>query len=124
VRVIGVIADVHESSIESASNPEVYVPMTQNADAEGATLVVRTRVDPRVVASLLFSTSPRDAPTLIVMTLGLATVALVSGYFPARRASRVSPMTALRSNQATIIRWISSGGREFGSRVNGSNFWC
>ena len=212
VRVIGVIADVHESSLETASNPEVYVPMTQNADAEGATLVVRTRVEPasvatsvltalrtlnptqpaaefrpiqslvdhavsprrffallvaifaslgmvlaalgiygvisysvaqktkeigvrmalgatsgrvmrdvltntlrltlagvilgtaaslavsRLIASLLFSTSPWDAPTFIVMTFGLATVALISGYLPARRASRVSPMTALRSN--------------------------
>jgi ABC-type antimicrobial peptide transport system permease subunit len=52
----------------------------------------------RLIASLLFSTSPWDVPTFLVMTLGLATVALVSGYFPARRASRVSPMTALRSN--------------------------
>lgn len=43
VRVIGVIANVRESSLETFSSPEIYVPMTQNADAEGATLVVRTR---------------------------------------------------------------------------------
>jgi predicted permease len=212
VRVIGVIADVHESSLESASSPEVYIPMTQNSDTEGATLVVRTRVAPallassvlgalrslnpsqpatefrplqglvdhavsprrffvllvtifaglgvllaalgiygvisysvtqktqeigvrmalgatngrvmrdvlfgtllltlagialgtiaslavsRLIGSLLFSTSPWDAGTFLAMVLTLATVALVSGYFPARRASRVSPMTALRNS--------------------------
>jgi predicted permease len=212
VRVIGVIADVRESSLEVASSPEVYVPMTQNADAEGATLVVRTRVatasltssvlgalrslnpsqpasefrplqslvdhavSPRrffvllvtifaglgvllaalgiygvisysvtqktqeigvrmalgasagrvlrhvlantlrltlagvvlgtaasmavahLIASLLFSTSPWDARTFLVMVFGLVTVAMVAGYLPARRASRISPMNALRNS--------------------------
>ncbi len=212
VRVIGVVADVHESSLEEASSPEVYVPMTQNPDAEGATLVVRTRVAPeslassvlttlrslnpsqpasefrplqslvdhavsprrffvllvtvfaglgvllaalgiygvisysvaqktqeigvrmalgatagrvmrdvlantlrliltgvalgtaaslavsRLIASLLFSTSPWDAQTFLVMVFGLVTVAMISGYFPARRAARVSPMSALRNS--------------------------
>jgi len=211
VRVIGVIADVRESSLEAASSPEVYIPMTQNPDAEGATLVVRTRVAPaslasgvlgtlrslnssqpatefrplqslvdravsprrffallvtnfaglgvllaalgiygvisysvtqktqeigvrmalgattgrvmrdvlaktlrltlagilmgtaaslavaRLIASLLYSTSPWDAQTFFVMVLALVTVALISGYLPARRASRVSPITALRN---------------------------
>jgi predicted permease len=212
VRVIGVIADVRESSLEVASSPEVYIPMTQNADAEGATLVVRTLVAPaslassilvtlrtlnpgqpatefrplqslvdhavsprrffallvtifaglgvllaalgiygvisysvtqktqeigvrmalgattgrvmrdvlantlrltlagivlgtaaslavgRLIGSLLYSTSPWDAQTFLGMVLALVAVALVSGYFPARRASRVSPMTALRNS--------------------------
>jgi ABC-type antimicrobial peptide transport system permease subunit len=52
----------------------------------------------RLIGSLLFSTSPWDAETFLAMVLMLATVALVSGYFPARRASRVSPMTALRNS--------------------------
>ncbi|MGA9587223.1 MAG: FtsX-like permease family protein, partial [Terracidiphilus sp.] len=212
VRVVGVIADVRESSLEAVSSPEIYVPMTQNADAEGATLVVRTRVAPkslapsvlgalrslnpgqpaaefrplqslvdhavsprrffvllvtifaclgvilaalgiygvisysvtqktqeigvrialgasatrvlrdvladtlrvtlvgialgtiaslvvaRLIASLLFSTSPWDLRTFLTMVAALMTVALISGYIPARRASRISPMTALRNN--------------------------
>ena len=56
VRVIGVIADVRESSLEVTSSPEVYIPMTQNADAEGATLVVRTRVAPESLASSVLTT--------------------------------------------------------------------
>jgi predicted permease len=212
VRVVGVIADVRESSLEAVSSPEVYVPMTQNADAEGATLVIRARLAPeslatgvlttlrslnpsqpagefrplqmlvdhalsprrffvllvtifaglgvllaalgiygvisysvtqktqeigvrmalgasaarvqrdvladtvrmtlagialgtvaslvmaRLIASLLFSTSPWDVKTFLAMVAGLLTVALISGYLPARRASRVSPMCALRNN--------------------------
>jgi hypothetical protein len=56
VRVIGVVADVRESSLESASSPEVYIPMTQNADTEGATLVVRTRIAPALLASSVLGT--------------------------------------------------------------------
>ena len=209
-RVVGVVSDVRESSLEQASGPEVYVPITQT-NPEGANLVVRTRLAPdalassvmstlrsmnpgqpaaefrplqslvdhsvsprrffvllvtifaglgvvlaslgiygvisysvtqktqeigvrmalgattgrvmrdvlantlrlalagivlgtaaslavaRLIASLLFSTSPWDAQTFLAMVLTLVTVALVSGYFPARRASRVSPMSALRN---------------------------
>ena len=56
VRVIGVIADVRESSLEAVSSPQVYVPMTQNSDTEGATLVVRTRVAPESLASSVLTT--------------------------------------------------------------------
>jgi predicted permease len=52
----------------------------------------------RLIASLLFATSPWDAATYIVMALALIFVAALSGYIPARRASRVSPTIALRAN--------------------------
>lgn len=52
----------------------------------------------RFIASMLFDTSPWDIPTYICIVLILTVVALVSGYLPARRASRISPMTALRYN--------------------------
>jgi predicted permease len=50
------------------------------------------------IASLLFGTQPTDAPTFAGMILVLSAVALVAGYVPARRASRIEPMIALRSN--------------------------
>jgi predicted permease len=211
-RIIGVIADVRESALEQNSSPEMYVPMTQNADVEGATLVVRSRMNPdalaksvlitlrslnpsqpanpfrplqslvdhsvsprrffallvsifatlgallaalgiygvvsysvtqktqeigvrmalgassgrvqrevlgktlrlamtgmavgtiaalgaaRLIASLLFATSPWDPIAYGAMAISLIAIALLSGYLPARRASRIQPMAALRSN--------------------------
>jgi predicted permease len=52
----------------------------------------------KVIASLLFATSPWDLPTYLGMALALLLVATVSGYIPARRASCINPMEALRSN--------------------------
>ena len=52
----------------------------------------------KFIASLLFGTSPWDAATYIAMALALLAVAAFSGYIPALRASRINPMTALRSN--------------------------
>jgi predicted permease len=211
-RVVGVIADVRESTLEQKSSPEIYVPMTQNADVEGTSLIVRSRMDPEalagsvlltlrglnpsqpasefrplqalvdhsvsprrffallvtifaalgallaalgiygvisysvtqrtqeigvrmalgatsgrvqravlaqtlrlaliglaagtlaslgaahLIASLLFATSPWDPAAYAAMAAFLLSIALISGYFPARRASRIQPMTALRSN--------------------------
>jgi predicted permease len=210
-RVVGVIADVHESSLEEPSSVQAYAPITQN-DPEGAELVVRTKLEPdalassvmgtlrsmnpgqpatefrplqflvdhavstrrflvllvtlfaglgvllaslgiygvisysvtqktqeigvrmalgatmgrvqrevlfstlrlalagilvgtaasfgvaHLIASLLFATSPWDKVTYLWMAAGLVVVALFSGYLPARRASRIDPMVALRSN--------------------------
>jgi predicted permease len=50
----------------------------------------------RLIASLLFATSPWDETTYAAMTFTLVTVAFFSGYLPARRASRIDPLTALR----------------------------
>ena len=211
-RIIGVIANVRESALEQNSSPEIYVPMTQNSDVEGATLIVRSRVKPdalatsilstirglnpsqpatafrplqslvdhsvsprrffvllvtlfaglgallaalgiygvisysvtrktqeigvrmalgatagrvqrgvlrdtlrlaligvslgtigslgtaRLIASLLFATSPWDPIAFVAMAVALIVLALLSGYLPARRASKIQPMQALRSN--------------------------
>ena len=52
----------------------------------------------KVMASLLFATSSWDVPTYAGTALALLVVAAASGYIPARRASRVNPMEALRNN--------------------------
>jgi len=210
-RVVGVVGDVHESNVETASSPEVYVPATQNEPA-GAELVVRSSlpldtitpsvmgvlrsinpgqpaaefrpiqsivdraVSPRrffvlmvgafaalglilaslgiygvisysvtrrtqeigirmalgatpgrvqmgvisktlvlaaigisvgavvsmgmanLIASMLFGTAPTDPITFVAMIFLLGAVALLAGYIPARRASRINPMVALRNN--------------------------
>lgn len=52
----------------------------------------------RAITSLLFAIQPNDPPTFTSTILLLTVVAFVAGYVPARRASRINPMTALRSN--------------------------
>jgi predicted permease len=51
-----------------------------------------------LIASLLFGTAPTDPATFVVIFTLLAVVALAAGYIPARRASRINPMVALRNN--------------------------
>lgn len=51
----------------------------------------------KAIASLLFATSPWDLPSYFGMACVLLVVAAVSGYIPARRASLVNPMEALRN---------------------------
>ncbi|HKQ74024.1 MAG TPA: ABC transporter permease [Blastocatellia bacterium] len=50
----------------------------------------------RLVASLLYGLTPNDPLTIALASMLLLTVAALAGYLPARRASRVDPMVALR----------------------------
>ena len=51
----------------------------------------------RPLASLLYGLEPTDASTLTVGVLVLVATALLASYIPARRASRIDPLAALRS---------------------------
>ncbi|HVG30112.1 MAG TPA: ABC transporter permease [Pyrinomonadaceae bacterium] len=50
----------------------------------------------RLVSTLLFGLTPADPVSIGLAALMMLGVALVAGYVPARRASRVDPMVALR----------------------------
>ena len=50
----------------------------------------------RVMQSMLFRVSPTDPLTLGVVVVLICAVALLAAYLPARRATRIDPMTSLR----------------------------
>jgi len=52
----------------------------------------------RVMSALLFGVGPMDPMTYVAVSGALAGVALLATYLPARRASRVDPIVALRAD--------------------------
>ena len=52
----------------------------------------------RLVKSLLFGVTSTDSATFVAVSVCLVVVALIACYIPARRATRVDPLTALRAD--------------------------
>src|SRR5437667_3893088 len=68
----------------------------QTALAVGAGLLLSLAAG-RVLAKILYDISPSDPLALVAATLMLASAALLACFFPANRATRVNPVTALRT---------------------------
>ena len=51
----------------------------------------------RLISGLLYGVAPYDPVTFLAVSLLLMLVALLACYIPARRALRIDPATALRS---------------------------
>jgi len=50
----------------------------------------------RLMATLLFGTSPLDPTIYVLVSLGLVSIAALASYVPARRAAQVDPVDILR----------------------------
>jgi ABC-type antimicrobial peptide transport system permease subunit len=59
--------------------------------------LVLGRIATNRISTLLFELQSTDPITIAVATMVLAVIAAGAGYVPARRASRVDPMVALRT---------------------------
>ena len=103
VMAYSVVQRTHEIGIRmalGARRPEVLALVVKQGMslalmgiAAGATLSLGMT---RLISGMLFGITPTDPLTFVGVVTLLGTVAFLANYLPARRASKVDPMVALR----------------------------
>jgi len=86
-----------QSSVVTMILRESFVPVATGIAVGVPIALISARAASTVLADLLFGVRPADPLNLILATATMVAVALLAAYAPARRAARVDPMVALRS---------------------------
>ena len=83
---------------QSDSVQRIFVSRGLSLTAIGLALgLVAAAALMRLLSSLLFGVNPFDPVTYVAVAASLGTVALIATWLPARQATRIDPMLALRS---------------------------
>jgi len=109
--IVGMVKDVRHKGLDLDARPEMYIPYPQLPEAT-MTLVLRTESEPgRLVSAVRKEVSALDqdlpvggirqvaevvADSLATRRLAMLLFGSFACYIPARRATKVDPMAALR----------------------------
>jgi ABC-type antimicrobial peptide transport system permease subunit len=85
-----------QSSVRAMTLRESSVFVISGVVIAAPASLVSAYSPPRLLSDLLFGIKPADPLTFTIAICTMLAVALLSGYFPARRATCIDPMMAVR----------------------------